>query len=116
MNEMNRFQVDFHMKSANLNFHCISTKQRAKNRRSVNPWQRYIIRNKTYATHLQGSHFFRLTKFHDISMIFPGFLENVQVFFHYFLKYDFQVVLNINMQTYWVTFEQKIIWFILQIS
>ena len=32
----------------------------------------------------QGSHFFGLTKFHDISMIFPGFLVNFQVFFHYF--------------------------------
>ena len=46
---------------------------------------------------LQGSHFFGLTKFHDISMIFPGFLVNFQVFFHYFLKYDFQVILNRNM-------------------
>ena len=34
------------------------------------------------------------------SMIFPGFLANFQVFFSLFLKYDFQVVLNINMQTY----------------
>ena len=48
----------------------------------------------------QGSHFFGLTKFRDISMIFPGFLVNFQVFFSLFLKYDFQVVLNINMQTY----------------
>ena len=56
----------------------------------------------------QGSHFFGLTKFHDISMIFPGFLVNFQVFFSLFLKYDFQVVLNINMQTYRVSFEQKI--------
>ena len=32
----------------------------------------------------QGSHFFGLTKFHDISVIFPGFLANFQVFFHYF--------------------------------
>ena len=48
----------------------------------------------------QGSHFFGLTKFHDISMIFPGFLVNFQVFFKLFLKYDFQVVMNINMQTY----------------
>ena len=48
----------------------------------------------------QGSHFFRLTKFHDISMIFPGFLVIFQIFFSLFLKYDFQVVLNINMQTY----------------
>ena len=55
----------------------------------------------------QGSHLFGL-KFHDISMIFPGFLVNFQVFFSLFLKYDFQVVLNINMQTYWVSFEQKI--------
>ena len=50
--------------------------------------------------YLQGSHFFGLTKFHDISMIFPGFLVNFQVFFSLFLKYDFQVVLNINMQTF----------------
>ena len=49
---------------------------------------------------IQGSHFFGLTKFHDISMIFPGLLVNFQVFFSLFLKYDFQVVLNINMQTY----------------
>ena len=45
----------------------------------------------------QGSHFFGLTKFHDISRFF---LVNFQVFFSLFLKYDFQVVLNINMQTY----------------
>ena len=32
----------------------------------------------------QGSHFFGLTKFHDISMIFPGFLVNFQLFFDYF--------------------------------
>ena len=43
-----------------------------------------------------GSHFFRLTKFHDISMIFPGFLVNFQVFFSLILKYDFKVVLNIK--------------------
>ena len=49
---------------------------------------------------VQGSHFFGLTKFHDISMIFPGFLVNFQVFFSLFLKYDIQVVMNINMQTY----------------
>ena len=53
---------------------------------------------------VQGSHFFGLKKFHDISMIFPGFLVNFQVFFSLFLKYDFQVVLNINMQTYQVSF------------
>ena len=41
-------------------------------------------------------------------MIFPGFLVNFQVFFSLFLKYDFQVVLNINMQTDRVSFEQKI--------
>ena len=57
---------------------------------------------------MQGYHFFGLTKFHDISMIFPGFLVNFQVFFSFFLKYDFQVVLNINIQTYGVSFEQKI--------
>ena len=56
----------------------------------------------------QGSHFSGPTKFHDISMIFPGFLVNIQIFFLLFLKYDFQVVLNINMQTYWASFEQKI--------
>ena len=33
---------------------------------------------------VQGFHFFGLTKFHDISMIFPGFLVNFQVFLHYF--------------------------------
>ena len=32
----------------------------------------------------QGSHFFGLTKFHDISMIFSSFLASFQVFFHYF--------------------------------
>ena len=32
-------------------------------------------------------------------MIFPGVLVNFQVFFSLFLKYEFQVVLNINMQT-----------------
>ena len=57
---------------------------------------------------VQGSHFFGLTKFHDFSMIFPGFLVNFQVFFSFFLKYDFQVVLNINMQTDRLSFEQKI--------
>ena len=51
------------------------------------------------AQQCQGSHFFGLTKFHDISMIFSGFLVNFQVFFSLFFKYDFQVVLNINMQT-----------------
>ena len=61
-----------------------------------------------YTDHSQGSHFFGLTKFHDISMIFPGFLVNFQVIFSLFLKYDFQVVLNINMQTDRVSFEQKI--------
>ena len=51
------------------------------------------------------------------SIIFPGFfLVNFQVFFPLFLKYDIQVVLNTNMQTYWVSFEQKwIIFIILQI-
>ena len=33
---------------------------------------------------VQGSHFVGLTKFHDISMIFPGFSVNFKVFFHYF--------------------------------
>ena len=44
-------------------------------------------------------------------MIFPGFLVNFQVFFSLFLKYDFQVVLNINMQTDRVSLEQKINYF-----
>ena len=71
--------------------------------------QREANQSPTYAMgRIQGSHFFGLTKFHDISMIFPGFLVNFQVFFSLFLKYDFQVVLNINMQTYWVSFEQKV--------
>ena len=56
---------------------------------------------------LQGSHLSGLTKFH-ISMIFPGFLVNFQVFFLLFLKCDFQVVFNINLQTYQVSFEPKI--------
>ena len=47
-----------------------------------------------------GFPLFRTDKFHDISMIFPGFLVKFQVFFSLFLKYYFQVVLIINMQTY----------------
>ena len=43
-----------------------------------------------------------------IPWYFQVFLVNFQVFFSLFLKYDFQVVLNINMQNYWVSFEQKI--------
>ena len=58
---------------------------------------------------MQASHFFGLTKFHDISMVFPGFFSKFPgIFFSLFLKYDFQVVLSINMQTYSVSFEQKI--------
>ena len=34
----------------------------------------------------EGSHFFGLTKFYDISMIFPGFLVNFQVFFFIIFK------------------------------
>ena len=34
------------------------------------------------------------------SMIFPGFFSKFPGIFSLFLKYDFQVVLNINMQTY----------------
>ena len=60
----------------------------------------YLKINSSSDKYLQGSHFFGLTKFHDISMTSPGFLVNVQVFFSLFLKYDFQVVLNINMQNY----------------
>ena len=48
----------------------------------------------------QGSHFFGLTKLHDISMIFPVFFSKFPGIFSLFLKYDFQVVLNINMETY----------------
>ena len=44
----------------------------------------------------QGSHFFELTKFHDISRFFSKFPG----IFSLSLKYDFQVVLNINLQTY----------------
>ena len=73
---------------------------------TVNEWPVRILLECILV--LQGSHFFRLTKFHDISMIFPGFLVSFQVCFSLFLKYDFHVVLNINMQTYWVSFEQKI--------
>ena len=50
-----------------------------------NPTKPVIIR-----AILQGFHFFGLTKFHDFSR---------------FLR---KVVWNINMQTYWVSFEQKI--------
>ena len=45
--------------------------------------------------------------FHD----FSRFLVNFQVFFSLFLRYDFQVVMNINMQTFWGSFEQKINYF-----
>ena len=41
-------------------------------------------------------------------MIFPGFLVNFQIFFKLFLKCDFQVVFNINQQTYQVSFEPKL--------
>ena len=44
----------------------------------------------------QGSHFSGLTKFHDISR----FLSKFPGIFSLFLKYVFQVVLNINVQTY----------------
>ena len=54
----------------------------------------------TVAGFIQGSHSFRLTKFHDISMIFPGFFSKFPGIFSLFLKYNFQVVLNINRQTY----------------
>ena len=54
---------------------------------------------RTHEDKEQGSHFFGLTKFHDISMIFPGFFSKFPGIFPLFLKYDFQVVLNINMQT-----------------
>ena len=40
---------------------------------------------------IQGSHFFGLTKFHDISRFF----SKIPGIFLLFLKYDFQVVLNI---------------------
>ena len=41
---------------------------------------------------------------HDFSRFFSKFPG----IFALFLKYDFQVVLNINMQANWVSFEQKI--------
>ena len=41
-------------------------------------------------------------------MIFPGFFSKFPGIFSLFLKYDFRVVLKINMQTYKVSFEQKI--------
>ena len=58
----------------------------------------------------QGSHFSGLTKFHDISMI----LIHFQVFFSLFLKCDFLVVFNINLQIYQVSFEPKITHFLLK--
>ena len=61
-------------------------------------WTAFLPRTAPPLT--QGSHFFGLTKFHDISMIFPGFFSKFPGIFSLFLKYDFQVVLNINMQTY----------------
>ena len=39
------------------------------------------FRESLSSGNIQGSHFSGLTKFHDISMVFPGFLVNVQVFF-----------------------------------
>ena len=44
----------------------------------------------------QGSHFFGLTKFHD----FSRFISKYPGIFSLSIKYDFQVVVNINMQTY----------------
>ena len=68
-------------------------------------------------TRTQGSHFSGLAKFHDISMIFPGFFSKFPGIFPLFLKYNFQAVLNINMHTSQVSFEQKLILStILQIS
>ena len=52
----------------------------------------------------QGSHFSGLTKFHDFSRFFRKFPG----IFSLFLKYNFQAVLNINMHTSWVSYEQKI--------
>ena len=42
-----------------------------------------FVKNSTDAG-IRVPTFSRLTKFHDISMIFPDFLVNFQVFFHYF--------------------------------
>ena len=62
------------------------------------------------SVHLDNTGFplFRTDKipwyFHDFSKFFSKFPG----IFSLFLKYDFQVVLNINMQTYWVSVEQKI--------
>ena len=67
-----------------------------------------LLRKKTYVSltvlstkklHSQGSHFFGLTKFHNISMIFQVFFSKLPGIFSLFLKYDFQVALNINRQT-----------------
>ena len=41
---------------------------------------------------------------YNISMIFPGFFSKFPGIFFHNLKYDFQI----NMQTYSVSFEQKI--------
>ena len=40
--------------------------------------------------------------------IFPGFWVNFQVIFSLFFKCNYQAVLNINVQPYWVSFEQKL--------
>ena len=47
-------------------------------------YPQYKIQSCWFVFWVQGSYFFGLTKFHDISMIFPGFSVNFQVFFHYF--------------------------------
>ena len=60
-----------------------------------------LVSTSRIRLNMAGFPLFGLTKFHDISMIFPGFLVNFQVFFSLFLKYDFLPSgLNINMQTY----------------
>ena len=58
---------------------CVSDcpRLRLSRSRSRNSFPSFNPPRKTEAEflgcHLQGSHFFGLTKFHDISMIFPGF-------------------------------------------
>ena len=54
----------------------------------------HTVSNVYYQGFMQGSHFSGLTKFHDISMIFPGFLVNFQVFFHYFFHMNKKLILS----------------------
>ena len=58
-------------------------------------YYKHLLEQGNDNTEHQGSHFFGLTKFHDISMIFPDFFSKFPGIFSLFLKYDFQAVLNI---------------------